>query len=266
MSEKPSVLSVHIPEFLIKDKKLLSDIHFELKDKELLVILGKNGAGKSTLLKHISGEIRNEKNNIQIFFKKISSFKSKELAQRRAVLTQTTPLNFSYEVLEVVLLGRIPHQRRQLETEEDVKIAQQCLERVGLQGYETRNYLTLSGGEQQRVHLARVLAQIWSEDIHSDIEKLLLLDEPTSSLDIAHQHQTLRVVKSLLTQNVSCMAILHDLNLASQYADKVLILEDGKMVAYGTPKEVLTAEILTKAYGHKIHVMAHPYLECALII
>ena len=126
------VLSVQIPEFKIQDKVLLSKIQFSLSSNELLVVLGRNGAGKSTLLKHITAEIPNPMSKIEMFSKPLSVYKNKELAQRRAVLAQSTPLNFSYEVLEVVLLGRIPHQTGEVETSQDIEIAKSWLEKVGL--------------------------------------------------------------------------------------------------------------------------------------
>lgn len=274
ISTHSTILTVDVPEFQIHGKTLLSQVRFSLNSNELIVIIGRNGAGKSTLLKHITTEISNPKAYIEIFGKEVSEHKIKDLAQRRAVLPQSTQLNFAYEVLEVVLLGRIPHQKGQSETQEDIDIAFECLKDVGLKGYETRNYLTLSGGEQQRVHFARVLAQLarpqekqssGSEELKSQ-GRLLLLDEPTSSLDIAHQHQSLQLVKKQVQKDLSCIAILHDLNLASQYADRVLVLDKGKLLAFGTPKEVLTSEVLSQAFNYKIITAKHPELDCPLII
>ena len=256
------ILKVDIPEYQIQGKTLLSQVRFSLSPNELIVIVGRNGAGKSTLLKHISTEISNPKSYIEIFGKNISEYKIKALAQRRAVLPQSTTLNFAYEVLEVVLLGRIPHQQRQTESILDIEIAERCLADVGLKGYERRNYLTLSGGEQQRVHFARVLAQL----THVKHSRLLLLDEPTSSLDISHQHHSLKLVKNLTQHNLSCIAILHDLNLTSQYADKVLILDQGKVLAFGHPTTVLTSEILTKAFNYPIQTLPHPHSDRPLIL
>lgn len=255
-------LKADVPEFIIQDKTLLSQIRFSLHAHELLVIIGRNGAGKSTLLKHITTEIHNPKAYVEVFGQDIRKYTNRQLAQRRAVLPQSTALSFAYDVLDVVLLGRIPHQQRQNETLGDIEIATKCLSEVGLSGYENRSYLTLSGGEQQRVHFARVLAQLHGV---SD-DRLLILDEPTSSLDISHQHQALQLVKTMTQDNLSCIAVLHDLNLAAQYADKVLILNQGKMVAFGSPKEVLTSEILTSAFNYKIQTVKHPSLDCPLII
>ncbi|MDC0707461.1 heme ABC transporter ATP-binding protein [Stigmatella sp. ncwal1] len=241
---------------------LLADINLRLEPGELLVVLGRNGAGKSTLLKHLTGELKVQQGEIRIFGAHLGESPREELARRRAVLPQTTHLQFGYEALEVVMLGRIPHQPRGHESPEDVEIARHCLQRVGLEGYEGRNYLTLSGGEQQRVHFARVLAQLHG----TSGSRLILLDEPTSSLDVAHQHKTLQIVKELTQEGVAAFLILHDLNLVAQYADKVLVLAERQAIALGTPRSVLTAETLSRAFNYPMSTIAHPWLDCPLII
>lgn len=246
----------------IQGRALLSQIQLDLQQGKLLVVLGRNGAGKSTLFKHLTKEMPVKNGQVQIFEKDLRAFKPRELAQRRAVLPQFTHLNFGYQVLDVVLLGRIPHQKGQTETARDREISLEALNQVGLLAYKDRNYLTLSGGEQQRVHLARALAQI-----HDTTQPtILFLDEPTSSLDISHQHQVLKIVKNFTHKGVGVFAILHDLNLASQYADKILILAEGKVRAYGKPESVLTSEILSDAFQHPIQVMDHPTHPCKLIV
>lgn len=273
-SYKPAPSSVHLPHadeqsliqvsdlsFSVAGRTLLEQIELDLTQGELLVVVGRNGAGKSTLLKNITGELSG-RGSIQVFGESLNSHRPRELARRRAVLPQHTHLSFGYEVEEVVLLGRIPHQRRQVETDEDRVIAHECLRRVGLASYANRNYLTLSGGEQQRVHLARVLAQLSG----TDGDRLLLLDEPTSSLDLAYQHQVLRLSRELCSEGVGVLAVLHDLNLASQYADKVAVLEGGRILAYGTPFSVLTPDTVRTAFGHEVMVVQHPCLNCPLIV
>lgn len=246
----------------IGEKNLLSGIDLRLEPGELLVVLGRNGAGKSTLLKHLTGELKVQQGEVRVFGAHLGESPRQELARRRAVLPQSTQLQFAYEALEVVMLGRIPHQQRGYESPEDVEISRHYLGRVGLEGYEGRNYLTLSGGEQQRVHFARVLAQI-----HGTAgSRLILLDEPTSSLDVAHQHKTLQIVKELTQEGVAAFLILHDLNLVAQYADKVLVLADQQDIALGTPREVLTSETLSRAFHYPMSAIAHPWLDCPLIV
>lgn len=262
-----SLLEIRALSCQIGSKKLLSNVDLQLGAGEFLVVIGRNGAGKSTLLKHAVGEMKSPQGEIEIFGQALHAHPARELARKRAVLAQSTPLSFDYQVLEVVLLGRIPHQQRQSETWDDYEIARNCLARVGLQGYEERNYLTLSGGEQQRVHLARVLAQIESAPHETrPTHRLLFLDEPISSLDIAHQHEVLDLAKQLTREGVGVFAILHDLNLAAQYADRIAVLADGQVLADGPPPAVMTQDLLFRAFHHCVLVTQHPCLDCPLII
>ena len=178
---------------------LLSGIHFTLAPGEFLAVIGRNGAGKSTLLDHLTGERTAPEGEVRVLGEPLHRHPRGELARRRAVVPQSTSLPFAYETLEVVMLGRIPHQRHGPESPEDVRIVSACLARVGLAGYEGRDYLTLSGGEQQRVHLARALAQLHGPPG----PRLLFLDEPTSSLDVAHQHRVLECMKALTAEGSS---------------------------------------------------------------
>lgn len=244
--------------YSVAGRELLKKLNFYLKRGELLAVLGRNGAGKSTLLKHLTGELG--KSGVELFGRPLREIPASEAARKRAVLPQQTPVSFAYEVLDVVLLGRIPHGQR--ETAEDRAIAAACLERVGLSGYETRNIQTLSGGEQQRVHLARTLAQLHGVTG----ERVLLLDEPTASLDLAHQHATLRLARQLCAEGVGVLAVLHDLNLAAQYADRVLLLSEGRIIACDQPAAALTCDTIHAAYGHEVLVTAHPCLNCPLIV
>ena len=255
------IVSVNALDVTIAGRRLLQKVELDLRAGELLVIVGRNGAGKSSLLKNISGELKG-RGDIRLFGQQLERQRLQVLARQRAVLAQHTQLSFGYEVEEVVLLGRIPHQVRQVETERDRLIAREALERVGLADLAQRNYLTLSGGEQQRVHLARVLAQLSGTGGGS----LLLLDEPTSSLDLAFQHQVLRLARELGKENVGVLAVLHDLNLGAQYADRVLMLADGGVLAYGTPREVLNPETVYRAFGHEVLVIDHPTLGFPLVV
>ncbi len=255
------IVSVHALDVTIAGRRLLEQVELDLRAGELLVIAGRNGAGKSTLLKNISGELQG-RGDIRLFGQQLERQRLRDLARQRAVLAQHTQLSFGYEVEEVVLLGRIPHQVRQVETQEDRRLAAEALERVGLSDLARRNYLTLSGGEQQRVHLARVLAQLSG----TDGDSLLLLDEPTSSLDLAYQHQVLRLARDLGQNNVGVLAVLHDLNLGAQYADRLLMLADGGVLAYGSPREVLQPETIFRAFGHEVLVIDHPTLGFPLVV
>lgn len=249
-------------QFEIQGKSLVRNIGFSLERGEFLAVIGRNGAGKTTLLRLVTGDLEAQSGEIELFGKPLGAWPAKELARRRAVLAQSTPLNFAFEVLEVVLLGRTPHHRGALHTKEDLEIATQALAKVGLEGFERRNYLTLSGGEQQRVQLARTLTQLSGPTP----DRLLFLDEPTSSLDVSHQHRVLETARDLCKEGVGVFAILHDINLAAQYADKILVLAGGRKVAFGPTNDVLRADILSAAFQHEIVVMDHPRLPCKLIV
>jgi iron complex transport system ATP-binding protein len=186
-----------------------------------------------------------------------------EQAKRRAVLPQDSPLSFPYSAFEVALMGRNPHHRG-AEGPRDYEIARAALEAAGALDLADRLYPSLSGGEKQRVQLARVMAQVWEAPPSG--HRYLLLDEPTSSLDLAHQHSTLRLAKRFTQGGAGVLAVLHDLNLAAQYADRILVLSAGHAVALGSPLEVLTPELVALAFHTPVLVTPHPCLDCPLIV
>ncbi len=245
------------------DKILLDDVSLQLGRGEVLAIIGANGAGKSTLLKTLSGERKIEKGEIVINNRALDEWKHGELARVRGVLPQESNLNFPFTAFEVALLGRTPHCRGS-ETTRDYEIACAAMEATDTAYLANRSFPTLSGGERQRVHLARVLAQVWEEPKQD--ARLLLLDEPTSSLDLTHQHATLGIARRFARRGAGVIVVLHDLNLAAQYADRILLLKRGRVVARGTPQEVLQPAIINDAYGVRVLVMPHPRLRCPLIV
>ncbi|AGH95952.1 heme ABC transporter ATP-binding protein [Pseudobdellovibrio exovorus] len=260
------LLQVRNLSFEISDKsskrKLVDQLEFAVSSQELLVILGRNGAGKSTLMKLITKQLKPNEGSVQVFGKELGEHHPRELAKRRAVLTQFTSLTFDYSVLDVVLLGRTPHSEFNSIKQFDRELALHCLELVDLQDFANRGYLSLSGGEQQRVHMARVLAQLGD----SQEERLLLLDEPTSSLDLYHQHQLLELLRKIKKNNVGILAILHDLNLAARYADRLLIMKQGKTLALGTPQDVFTSENIAEAFNYHANVLQDPTRGCPYLI
>ncbi len=249
MSIKAKKLTVKI-----KNKYLLDDVSFEAYAGEIVVILGANGAGKSTLLKTLSGEIKPNDGNIFFDDKNICEWKTEEISKVRGVLSQSLALNFPFKADEVTLLGRTPHINFS-ETKRDYDITRRALEKVEATQLANRFYPTLSGGEQQRIQLARVLAQIWEKE--EDQIRYLLLDEPTASLDLAHQHLTLQTARDFADDKTVVIAVLHDLNLAAQYADKILILKDGKRYAFGEPKKVLNSTTIRQVFGVEVYITKH---------
>jgi len=248
---------------MIGPKKLVDDVSFSVSEGEVVAIIGPNGAGKSTLLRTLTGDMNPASGIVCMGSKRLDDWSRRDRARVRGVLAQQTVLTFAFTVLEVVLMGRSPHLTRG-ETQHDYDIAFDALEACQVIHLAERLYPTLSGGEQQRVQLARVLAQIWEPNELGT--RYLLLDEPTSNLDLAHQHSTLQVARELAADGVAVLAILHDLNLASQYADRIVVLREGKNLITGTPQQVLTPETIEYAFNIPVTVVPHPNLNCPLVV
>ncbi len=226
-------------------------------------VVGPNGSGKSTLLRVLSGEVSPSAGEVWLEGRRLAEWSRAERARTRAVLPQDSTLAFPFTALEVALIGRTPHVRG-AERPADLAIARAALEAARADHLERRLYPTLSGGERQRVQLARVLAQIWEATPTGT--RYLLLDEPTSSLDLAHQHGTLALARRFAAEGAGVVAILHDLNLAAQYADRIVVLRDGRRLAAGPPGEVLTPDVIRDAFGMPVVVARHPCLDCPLVI
>jgi iron complex transport system ATP-binding protein len=240
-------------------KVVLTDITLELKPGEVLGVLGPNGAGKSTLLGALCGELRAHQGSVWLDERELSDWTGTSRAQRLAVLPQVSTLDFAFRVEEVVGMGRLPHQSGRARDAEIVAAALHAADAGHLSG---RSYLALSGGERQRVHLARVLAQLWP----GEAGQTLLLDEPTSMLDPLHQHTTLQAVREFANRGAAVLVILHDLNLAARYCDRLLLLEGGRPVALDTPEQVLRPEPLKAVFGLEVLVQQHPERGHPLII
>ena len=180
----------------------------------------------------------------------LAAWSPRQLALLRAVLPQHAMLSFPFPVQAVVMMGRSPHQATPIEHHLSV---QQAMAQVGIHAFAKRDYTTLSGGERQRVHLARVLAQL---DYHTEQARFLLLDEPTASLDLAHQHALLRLMRRLAEQGIGIFIIEHDLNLAARYADRVICLRQGEVYAAGSVTNTLVPDVIQAVYGIKTQVLA----------
>lgn len=240
-------------------KIVLTDITLELKPGEVLGVLGPNGAGKSTLLGALCGELKACHGSVWLDDRELSHWTGAQRAQRLAVLPQVSTLDFAFRVEEVVGMGRLPYQSGRVRDDEIVAAALNAADAGHLSG---RSYLALSGGERQRVHLARVLAQLWP----GEAGQTLLLDEPTSMLDPLHQHTTLQAVREFADHGAAVLVILHDLNLAARYCDRLLLLEGGRPVALDTPEQVLRPEPLKAVFGLEVLVQQHPERGHPLII
>ena len=221
---------------------LLHDVSLSVQSGELLAVLGPNGAGKSTLLGAIAGDFPLASGSVSINHRELSSLPPRELARMRAVLPQQIAISFPFTVREIVAMGRSPWLND--DDDERISAAMQRMEVASLAG---RTYQTLSVGEQARVSMARVLAQD---------TPLLFLDEPTAVLDIGQQERFLSIARSLVDEGRGVIAVLHDLNVAMRFATKVLVLHQGRCVASGNPRTVLTDALLSDVYHQKIRVTA----------
>jgi iron complex transport system ATP-binding protein len=226
---------------------ILEQLNFEINKGSFISIIGPNGSGKSTLLKNICAELVPQAGMVLLENQDVFKIKKKKLAQNMAVVPQDTGVDFAFSVMETVLMGRMPHQKRfQGDSEEDLEIVQWAMELTNVWHLRERNINELSGGERQRVIVARALAQE---------PKVLLLDEPTSHLDIQHQFELLELVEDLnRIKDITIIAVLHDLNLAAQFSEKIILLSKGKIMAYGNPGEVLTIENIREIYHIEVAV------------
>lgn len=231
--------------------KVLEGIEFAAARGELLGIIGPNGSGKTTLLRTIARILKPRTGAILLDGQAVLPMKDREFSRIFASVPQDTAVNFEFSALDVVLMGRNPHLGRlQLEGERDIAIARRCMERTSCWHLAERPVTELSGGERQLVIMARALTQE---------PKVLLLDEPTSHLDINYQLAIMELLRQLITQEkLIIIAVIHDLNLAAQYCDRLVLLRAGRIVAIGSQDEVLTAENIKAAFGADVIVKRHP--------
>ena len=244
-------------EALLGGNHILKGIGLETGGRELVGVIGPNGSGKSTLLKCIYRVLRPTAGAVYLDGRDLDSYSYRESARRVAVVAQHNYYNFDFSVREVVLMGRAPHKRAlERDTAEDYRIVEESLETVGLAAFADRSFSTLSGGEQQRVILARALAQR---------TPCLILDEPTNHLDIKYQLQLMDLVRSL---DRTVIAAVHDLNIAAMYCDRLYAVKDGQIVGQGAPKKLLTPDFIREVYevdaqimmdgDSALHILFHP--------
>lgn len=224
-------------------RPIVNDVRFRATAGRVTAILGANGAGKSSLLRVLAGG-KPDEGWVKFDGRPLADWNPREIARVRAVVPQSSALNFPFKVIEVVLQGRAPHCAvRESPVDEEAAIL--ALEAVDLTRAAGRDYTTLSGGERQRVHLARALAQVGLEGAN----RCLLLDEPTSSLDLRHQHDVLRILRNFADTGGCAVVVLHDLNLCARYADKVCLMHYGRVLGSGDTGAVMTPDWLGIAYN-----------------
>ncbi|MDG1820189.1 MAG: heme ABC transporter ATP-binding protein [Porticoccaceae bacterium] len=249
-------ISLHLSGF-----DLLRNVSIEIEAGKVTAIVGPNGAGKSSLLKVLTGEMEPTNGAVFLNQQPLHHWELEQKAQMLAVLPQHTLLNFPFTADEVVGLGRIPHQTG---SAKDAQIVSEALELVDASYLQKRFYTQMSGGEKQRVQLARVLAQIWQPSALG--EQFLVLDEPTSAFDLSHQKLTLDIVRNLASRGIAVVMVLHDLNLAARCADNLVVFNGGVIEASGSPEDVLTEPLIEKVFGVKVTVAQHPVTNRPLVI
>lgn len=249
------MIEAHDLSVSIGRKTIVAGIDFAVKSGELAAIVGPNGSGKTTFLKALSGELPHT-GRVTLNGRDLASMKAWEAASVRAVLPQATALSFPFTVREIVKLG-LTGGRSGAPAGEVERLPERALARVDLEGFAGRFYQELSGGEQQRVQLARVLCQVWSPVLERT-PRYLFLDEPVSSLDIKHQLIIMNIARDFAQRGGGVVAILHDLNLTAMYADRIFVMHRGRLAAAGAPNDVLSDDLISKVFECDLKVGVLP--------
>jgi iron complex transport system ATP-binding protein len=254
------MIKAHQISYKHKEFHILDAVDVSLEYGEFLAIVGPNGAGKSSLLSVLANEVKS-KQKILFKDKNIGDWEVRELSKHKAKFSQHNSNDIPLEVKDVVIMGRYPYFDAQ-PRQEDHEAMNSMMYETDVYHLKDREYNTLSGGEKQRVHLSRVMAQLQNEITH----KLVFLDEPLNNLDVKHQYKALEIIKNFTKKANSAIVVLHDLNLAAQFADKILLMKSGKVSSYGTPEEVFTSQNISEAYNFPCTICDHPITNNPMII
>lgn len=243
-------LSIEHLNLSIKQRTLLENISLKTKDGQFVGLIGANGSGKSTLLKTIYKTLKPDSGEIYLDELNILHSSEKKVAQNLSVVSQFNELSFDLTVKQMVMLGRTPHKRLlEQENKQDLQIVEHALKTTNLLDYQDRSFLSLSGGEKQRVILARAIAQE---------PQFMILDEPCNHLDIRYQLEIMEIVKNL---DIGILAALHSLEDACRYCDELYVLKHGNIIAHGKPKEILTETLIEEVYGVKCKIYQNPITQ-----
>jgi ABC-type cobalamin/Fe3+-siderophores transport system ATPase subunit len=245
--------------FAYSDKSLFEDISFEIEAAENVAIIGPNGSGKSTLIKLIAGLLKPQSGIIKIDDKQIDDYKRVNLAKNMAYVPQNVDISFNFSVFDVVKMGRYPYSENLMVRDPDGdKIVQQAIETMGIAHLTERKFSEISGGEKQRAVIASALSQK---------AQLLLLDEPTSALDYKHQQEIYTLLKHLSRdEGKTVLIVTHDINLAAQFCDKLILLNEGRIVRMGSAEEVLKFPVIEEIYGVKVYIDINPFTKSLYIL
>jgi iron complex transport system ATP-binding protein len=235
---------------------IIKGMEFAVRQGEIVGVIGPNGSGKSSLLKLMARLVRPQEGNIRLFGAELGTLSRESIARQVAYMPQDLSFDFPFSVLDMVLMGRFPYRRGGLwnlvgwEQQEDLAAAEEAMAQTDVTHLANRMIDTLSAGERQRVLLARALAQV---------PRVLMLDEPTAHLDLNHQLDVCRILKLVHSRSqMTVLLVSHDINLASQYCDRILVMKQGAVVCFGSPQEVIHPEVLAELYGCQVLVDAHP--------
>lgn len=244
--------------YSVRDRALVNNVDLELRPGELLAIVGPNGAGKSTLCGILAGDLPTTTGEVEICGQPLRGIKPGDLARLRSMLSQHTVIRFPFTAREVALMGRHPNiSRWKSPAENDYALVDAAMQGVQVSHLADRIYSTLSGGEQRRVSIARVLAQD---------TPVVLLDEPSAALDIGHQQLVMSLCQQLAHEGRCILTVLHDLNLAGAYADRVMVMSEGRVVASGVPEEALRPELLSAVFNQDVIVIPHPQSNAPVVL
>lgn len=257
------MLSTRNIHYRIGKKLILNGINADFLPGKFNMILGPNGSGKSSFLKIFSGDLNRYDGNISYANTPLEQISKEKLASYRAVMSQQPELSFPLLVEEVVMMGRYPHFHFQ-PNKKDHDICHAVMERMNLLDFRTRNYLTLSGGEKQRVQFARGLAQIWEKP--ADGFRYLFLDEPLTSLDINYQQEFLQIASSFCDAQTVIIAVIHDINLAIQYADQLFFMKAGELIAQGSSETLINEDLISKVFDVSTSIMSNPVTGKPLVL
>lgn len=233
-------------QYNISGKQILSNVNIDFAPGQLHMILGPNGSGKTSLMKIASGQIENFQGHVSYDNLSIKEITTATLATYRSYLSQQNNIPFPIKVNELIQMGRYPHYEYQA-TKKDYEIIHAIIEKLEIKHLQNRDFNTLSGGEQQRVQFARVLAQVWEQTPGKN--RYLFLDEPLNNLDIQYQKYLLQTIQQFISDDMVLIMVVHDINWAVAYADKVYLIKEGNLIAQGNPIEIITPSLISEVFN-----------------
>jgi iron complex transport system ATP-binding protein len=257
------MLKLHDIHYKVGEKQILSNINIQFAPGELHMIMGPNGSGKTSLLKIASGQIENFNGLVKYDDISIKEITTTPLANYRSYLSQQNHIPFPLKVIELIQMGRYPHYEYQA-SKKDFDIIHEVIDALEINNLQNRDFNTLSGGEQQRVQFARVLAQVWEKVPGKN--RYLFLDEPLNNLDIQYQKYLLQTIQKFIVEDMVVVMVVHDLNWALAYADKVYFLKEGNLVAQGNPLDIVNPELISEVFNIDAQLINVPGRKQTMVV